>query len=1084
MGNLARVATVFLAGTLLSSGCSTKPVTTTAVGIRSDGGIGGPRDGGMMTNTTPPGGIDPVACPSTPPMPRRAAGDSCSCDIECATGTCQGGVCCAGMACAALKPLGVACESNSQCQSNFCADGVCCNVACTGACVSCNQPEMMGECAPVPAGSEDLHGICRKDSPATCGQSGFCNGQGGCAKFSAGTVCALSACEGRDKFVPSSLCDGEGTCVKGVALSCAPSTCEAGACLNSCTGNDKCMAPNSCVNGSCGPKGLGQDCTANTQCASMNCVDGVCCENACTGKCRFCASPEARGKCLPVKANVVDQRAARGEKDPAKICVVQEPSTCGTDGRCDGKGGCQKYKDMTVCGQPRCDATANTQTAAAVCMGGACRIPAARTCAPFRGCSGNACRGSCASDAQCAPGNVCTASSCGKKPNGAICTANSECTSNTCAQGRCCAGPCTATCKSCAVAGQEGACVNVPTGGADPAGMCRDDACSNGCDGLGGCRREPVNSTCGTPSCASNSQQTTRTCSASGVCETKNVACGSGFTCMGGSCVANPKRNGELCVADAECESKNCERSSGGNNVCCASKCDGDCKECQAGTGTCGNRGGGCEGGGSCMGGICCQSGLTNCGGVCHNLQTDEQNCGTCGKVCQNQREICMGGSCACADSAMIKCNNVCIDPKTDVENCGGCGNRCPVGATCTNGMCSGCPNGGHNCDGVCKACCVECNECQRCSDDGRRCDSARDSQSCGSGPRVCCVGMCCMPNKVCGSNGCSDPIPTCDSQQCAAMGPCRECKSDGTCGMKTSGGCDDGDACTSSDQCNSGGACVGTAKICNAPGACEKAEGASCSNGNCVYPANTGADCNDGDACTSGEKCNANKQCAGGAPKVCNAPGACEKADGATCSDGTCNYLADTGASCDDGDACTSGEKCNANKQCTGGAQKTCNTPGMCEKAEGAGCNGGNCSYPPDTGAACNDGDACTTGETCNASKQCAGGAQKTCNTPGMCEKTEGATCSNGDCSYPADTGASCNDGDACTTGEQCNGNKQCAGGMQKVCNTPGICEKAEGARCMGGDCQYPRADNGSACMISNAAGTCTDGVCVPTAP
>src|SRR6185436_14588322 len=133
MRNLAVVTSLCLAGALLASGCGTKPVTTTVIGIRPDGGTTGPRDGGTMAST-PPGGMDPTpACPSTPPMPRKAAGDSCACDIECATGTCQGGVCCAGMACAAKRPLGVACENSNQCQSNFCADGVCCNVACTGA---------------------------------------------------------------------------------------------------------------------------------------------------------------------------------------------------------------------------------------------------------------------------------------------------------------------------------------------------------------------------------------------------------------------------------------------------------------------------------------------------------------------------------------------------------------------------------------------------------------------------------------------------------------------------------------------------------------------------------------------------------------------------------------------------------------------------------------------------------------------------------------------------------------------------------------------------------------------------------------
>ena len=148
--------------------------------------------------------------------------------------------------CACCGRSGAACEAATECQSGFCADGVCCNVACTGACVSCDQVDQVGVCSPVPAGGEDKHGVCRQDAPDSCGQSGYCNGQGGCAKYVAGTLCKLPTCEGKNEFVPASLCDGEGTCVAGIALTCFPSTCEAGACLSSCTSNDNCMAPNSC----------------------------------------------------------------------------------------------------------------------------------------------------------------------------------------------------------------------------------------------------------------------------------------------------------------------------------------------------------------------------------------------------------------------------------------------------------------------------------------------------------------------------------------------------------------------------------------------------------------------------------------------------------------------------------------------------------------------------------------------------------------------------------------------------------------------------------------------------------------------
>ena len=92
---------------------------------------------------------------------------------------------CAGDACVGQE-LGARCQNAGQCASGFCADGVCCNSACSGGCVQCNLPGREGECAPVPAGQPDPHAPVPPDAPESCGQSGVCNGQGGCSKYAAG----------------------------------------------------------------------------------------------------------------------------------------------------------------------------------------------------------------------------------------------------------------------------------------------------------------------------------------------------------------------------------------------------------------------------------------------------------------------------------------------------------------------------------------------------------------------------------------------------------------------------------------------------------------------------------------------------------------------------------------------------------------------------------------------------------------------------------------------------------------------------------------------------------------------------------
>jgi hypothetical protein len=54
-----------------------------------------------------------------------------------------------------------------------------------------------------------------------------------------------------------------------------------------------------------------------------------------------------------------------------------------------------------------------------------------------------------------------------------------------------------------------------------------------------------------------------------------------------------------------------------------------------------GRRGGGGGGGGG--GG--CPSGQTKCKGTCVNLQTNSQNCGSCGHVCASG-QVCCNGTC------------------------------------------------------------------------------------------------------------------------------------------------------------------------------------------------------------------------------------------------------------------------------------------------------------------------------------------------------------------------------------------------------------------------------------------------------
>jgi hypothetical protein len=918
---------------------------------------------------------------------QRQPGQECVCNSDCSTNTCVAGVCCMGAACGAKRPSGTPCDDPTDCESNFCADGICCNVACTGACVSCKLPDMMGECTPVPAGAEDPNDLCKEEAVDTCGQSGFCNGQGGCAKYAAGTVCKEAACQGTTSFVPASTCDGDGTCIGGVAISCAPSTCADNACRTVCTVAGECQSPATCTNGSCGPRGPGQDCMSNSQCQSGFCVEGVCCNTACTGGCQTCALPNARGTCTPVPA---------GQPDTKGMCVAQAESTCGNDGKCDGKGGCQKWKDGTVCKAASCSSTANTETPQGTCKTGRCETPSARSCAPYKGCTGTRCLENCGSDGQCTSGNFCNGGSCGKRPNGAQCSAANQCASNICAQGRCCSTACSGVCQAC---NASGTCVNVPTGQPDPNGACPDDACSNGCSGTGTCRREPNTKDCS--ACADGSNIDKGTCNGNGTCNRSNQAC--------------PADN-PICAA-GKC----------GKGNCTAANCAAPCKVCSPG-GICVNAPGNpaCTTmgqAGTCSGGSCmctpksCPDGW-ECGSI--NDCGTTKSCGTCQapNMCNTSMHVCQCTPSTCPNNFCGMMSNGCGGQLT-------CG--CPPNQTCNGTTCGACMNGDNRCQSGNRQTCTNgawgnnpCPQGQMCTGDGNCTNTCVPKTCAGEGYQCGMLDPGCGGNPInCG--GCDDGM-TCNSEHKCVCVP-KTCQELGrTCGMVGNGcggtlncgGCADCKKCSAAGACENDGAQNGMT--------CSPPQGGRCDDGTCK--ACVPKTCQElGRTCGSADNgCGGTVNCGGCADcKKCSSGGACEDdagqngmtcspPQGGKCDDGackcvpkTCQELGRTCGSVDNGcggtlncGGCGDCQMCNNSGACVADGSKNGD---QCSPPQGGMCQGGTCQAPQPVDCQVSGWDCGTCTAACN--RMCTRTITRPpANGGEACpELTKTESCTGGDC-------------------------------------------------------------------------------------
>lgn len=216
---------------------------------------------------------------------------------------------CQASACQPLTANGGSCSLGSECVSGFCVSGLCCNGSCGGACETCSAMGNEGRCTPL-------------------------------AEATVIAQCGAYACDG----------------VTGV-------------CPTSCTSTRNCAAGRFCDNGQCEQlRTTGVACTANTQCQSGFCADGVCCNSACSGSCDRCNLAGTGGTCSPAPANDPGSPACGGAvvcNGTLADCPILCTSGCPMNTYCSGMYCAAKKPNGVACGM-------GTECLSTNCVDGVC----------------------------------------------------------------------------------------------------------------------------------------------------------------------------------------------------------------------------------------------------------------------------------------------------------------------------------------------------------------------------------------------------------------------------------------------------------------------------------------------------------------------------------------------------------------------------------------------------------------------------------------------------------------------------------------------------------------------------------------
>ena len=216
----------------------------------------------------------------------------------------------------------------------------------------------------------------------------------------------------RGSYTPARTCNGTGTCQTATAISCGRLPAARAATLpDHLHDRQRLRRAQHLQRRPVHEEAARHACAGGTECASGLCQQGVCCSSSCTGHLPVVRARRQRwARCTLVPVGA----------DPLNQCTDDGAASCGTDGTCDGTGGCRLYAAGDVCAAATC--AGSTFTPARTCDGaGTCqtrrRRSAIRTCATRAAPARRPARRPPTAPRQ----NTCIAGSCGKKPIGATC---------------------------------------------------------------------------------------------------------------------------------------------------------------------------------------------------------------------------------------------------------------------------------------------------------------------------------------------------------------------------------------------------------------------------------------------------------------------------------------------------------------------------------------------------------------------------------------------------------------------------------------------------------------------------------------